>query len=291
MLSIFNKLFPFVENGSFNKKITNKIEKLLKDEKELVHMEGYSNLKLDTLKDFYNDSFDIKNKLEDKAKLNIAGLTISISLILGLSTLIGKINESIDILWIRFAVVLMSAIALLYMILAGILSIAVLIKHNDVYKVKPYDFTGDEEIQKRAYALNTELNVNKNIIRNNYIYTSYECIRNSFICLVIVFLVSILPMNAFKDSNNSLDIAATINKNDRLIFSEDCIKSIAVNEVDDTKKKVQDIVERSKNYINEQEYGEKISISDEKQKMFIQLIKSKGGIIVTEVEEQVFLLK
>lgn len=64
-----------------------------------------------------------------------------------------------------------------------------------------------------------------------------------------------------------------------------------MNEVDDTKKKVQDIVERLKNYINEQEYGEEISISDEKQKMFIQLIKSKGGIIVTEIEEQVFLLK
>ncbi len=290
-MCILNKLFPFAENGNNNKKLTIKIEKLLKDEEKLVYMEGYSNLKLDALKDFYNDSFDIKNKLEDKAKLNIACLTISISLILGLSTLIGKINESIDMLWIKFAVVVVSAIALLYMILAGILSIAVLIKHNDVYKVKPCDFTRDEEIQKKAYALNTELNVNKNIIRNNYIYTSYESNRNSFICLVIVFLVSILPLNAFKDSNNSLDIAATINKTDRLIFSEDCIKSIAVNEVDDTKKKVQNIVDRSRNYINEQEYGEEISISDEKLKMFIQMIKSKGGIIVTEIEEQVFLLK
>lgn len=290
MLSIFNKIFPFVENESYNKKVTNNIGRLLKNEEKLVHMEGYSQLNMDTLKDFYNDSFDIKNKPEDKAKLNIAGLTISISLILGLSTLIGKINERIDALWIRFTVVAVSTIALLYMILAGILSIAVLIKHNEVYKMQPHDFTGDEEIQKKAYALNTELNVNKNIIRNNYIYTSYECIRNSFICLVIIFIVSMLPINAFNYNSNSLDIA-TINKTDRLIFSEDSIKSIAMNKVDATKGKVQDVVERSKNYINEQQYGEEININDEKQKMFVRLIKSKGGIIVTEIEEKVFQLK
>jgi hypothetical protein len=32
---------PIAENGSYNKKLTIKIEKLLKDEEKLVYMEGY----------------------------------------------------------------------------------------------------------------------------------------------------------------------------------------------------------------------------------------------------------
>jgi hypothetical protein len=195
MLKLINRLIPFIENSSYNKKISKKINDLLKSEGQLVYMDGYSNIEIDVLKDFYNDTFEIKNKLEDKAKLNIIGLTISISLIFSFSSLITKINENIGFLWIKIVILIVSVSALLYMLSAGMLSMAVLIKHNTVYKMRICDFAGNEKTIKKAYALNTELNINKNIIRNNYVYTSYESILNSFICLVFIFLISILIVN------------------------------------------------------------------------------------------------
>lgn len=184
---IFQKIFPFVANVQDNNKIKTKLNLLSSVKTDLEYMKEYNALSIDQLKDFYNDTFEIKNKLEDKAKINIVGLTISISLILGLSNLITKINESFGMNWITIIVIILSFFSFGYMVAAGILSMAVLVKENSVYKIWPEDLLSGEEKLKEVYALNTEMNINKNIIRNNYIYTSYECIINSLICLSIIF--------------------------------------------------------------------------------------------------------
>ncbi|WP_018086525.1 hypothetical protein [Desulfurispora thermophila] len=139
MGELVKKIFPFVANVQDNKKIKNKLDLLGSEKVVLEYMKEYNALSIDQLKDFYNDTFEIKNKLEDKAKINIVGLTISISLILGLSNLITKINESFGINWITIIVIVLSFFSFGYMVAAGILSIAVLIKENSVYKVWPKD--------------------------------------------------------------------------------------------------------------------------------------------------------
>ncbi|MBP2072531.1 hypothetical protein [Thermoanaerobacterium butyriciformans] len=105
---IFQKIFPFVANVQDNNKIKNKLNLLSSVKTDLEYMKEYNALSIDQLKDFYNDTFEIKNKLEDKAKINIVGLTISISLILGLSNLITKINESFGMNWITIIVIILS---------------------------------------------------------------------------------------------------------------------------------------------------------------------------------------
>ena len=188
MCDLINKLFPFIDNQRTNTVIKEKINCITNGKLTLDYMNGYERLSIEQLKDFYNDTFEIKNSFEDKAKINVVGLTISISLILGLSDLITRI-EYYGMVWLNIIVVILSIFAIGYMAIASILSISVLIKENVVNKVYPEDLLLKEEDLKKEYAKNTEINVNRNIIRNNYIYTSYECITNSLIILAIIFFI------------------------------------------------------------------------------------------------------
>ena len=49
----------------------------------LEQVDNPENISTEVLKELYEQTFNIKNKLEDKAKSNIIGITISVSLIVG----------------------------------------------------------------------------------------------------------------------------------------------------------------------------------------------------------------
>ncbi|AST58070.1 uncharacterized protein Thert_02131 [Thermoanaerobacterium thermosaccharolyticum] len=287
---IFQKMFPFVANVQDNNKIKNKLNLLSSVKTDLEYMKEYNALSIDQLKDFYNDTFEIKNKLEDKAKINIVGLTISISLILGLSNLITKINESFGMNWITIIVIILSFFSFGYMVAAGILSMAVLVKENSVYKIWPEDLLSGEEKLKEVYALNTEMNINKNIIRNNYIYTSYECIINSLICLSIIFLLSLLPINDHQLNH----LAYSANESDRyinykIIYTENStIECHKINK-DTLEEMVTDIISRSNDYIKTVEDASEIKIADKKHKIYIKFIKLGNRIIILNVQEGIHI--
>lgn len=287
---IFQKIFPFVANVQDNNKIKNKLNLLSSVKTDLEYMKEYNALSIDQLKDFYNDTFEIKNKLEDKAKINIVGLTISISLILGLSNLITKINESFGMNWITIIVIILSFFSFGYMVAAGILSMAVLVKENSVYKIWPEDLLSGEEKLKEVYALNTEMNINKNIIRNNYIYTSYECIINSLICLSIIFLLSLLPINDHQLNH----LAYSANESDRyinykIIYTENStIECHKINK-DTLEEMVTDIISRSNDYIKTVEDASEIKIADKKHKIYIKFIKLGNRIIILNVQEGIHI--
>jgi hypothetical protein len=287
---LVKKIFPLIGNIQDNKKIKNKLDLLDSGKADLEYMKEYNTLSIDQLKDFYNDTFEIKNKLEDKAKINIVGLTISISLILGLSNLITEINESFGMNWITIIVIILSFFSFGYMVTAGILSMAVLVKENSVYKIWPKDLLLGEEKLKEIYALNTEMNINKNIIRNNYTYTSYECIINSLICLSIIFLLSLLPINDHQ--LNHLSYSA--NDSDRyinykIIYTENStIECHKINK-DTLEEMVTDIISRSNDYIKTVKDASEIKIADKKNRIYIKFIKLGNRIIILNVQEGIYI--
>lgn len=180
-----------------NNKIEKEIELLrASDNNELTYMKNYNELKMKDVKSFYNHNQEVKKILEDKAKTNIIGLTISITLIMVFINITELIN-SFENLNIKIIILILAIMSVGYMIVASLLSINLLVNKNIVFRIQPSDLTLEKNLLKRKYALLTELTIKQNLIRNNYIYSSYECIRNSLILLFTIFIMLLLARSSF----------------------------------------------------------------------------------------------
>ncbi len=186
--SVFNCVFPFFDNYKINKKVK-------KDNTNIFsYIENSEKISLKKIEEQYNDSLSDKVKLEDKAKTNIVGITITITLILSVSNILNVIVDKYNskmITWIAFFLALLSVV---YMVGAGILAIKVLVNENIAYKINIKNLSNDKELRE-DFECCISKNRNQNIVRNNNIYTSYECIRNSIICLLIIFIMLSLPIS------------------------------------------------------------------------------------------------
>lgn len=189
-------ILPWIENKRINKIIKNEIivrtdiEAIFdqyKDEEDI-----YVKNKEAILEE-YNQTIDVKNTLEDKAKTNIAAFTVSISLILGLSALISSIYGYINTKFIHYIIFIITILGMVYMTIASLLSINMLNNENVVYMPDLLGFNKSEIELYKMYMESIDLNKKQNLIRNNIIFTAYECIRNSVTCFFIVFIISILP--------------------------------------------------------------------------------------------------
>lgn len=198
MLRVIEAILPSVPNIQSNKKVRRKI----KNEQNLDYPSKNADLATVTINDLqqlYDIDKSIKDKLEDKAKTNIIGVTISVTLIMGAYSLIQNVisKHAYSILfWIAFCLFILSVI---YMLAAGINSIHVLTAEN-VFHIPEIGLTDEEK--KKDYDKQIGLNRARNTIRNNYVYTSYECIRNSLVCLFVVMVIAIVPANT-KNGNQS----------------------------------------------------------------------------------------
>ena len=81
----------------------------------------------------------------------------------------------------------MSIVAIWYMIIAGLASAKVFLTDIMIYKI---DDTEDK--LRQQYRKNIILNRLSNVVRSNYIYTAYECLRNSLILLFGLFVFMII---------------------------------------------------------------------------------------------------
>ena len=59
--------------------------------------------------------------------------------------------------------------------------------------------TFDEIIEKYV-----EMNISQNIIRNNIVYSSYICIRNALICVLVLFVLVSIPFTTAKSKDNNM---------------------------------------------------------------------------------------
>ena len=57
---------------------------------------------------------------------------------------------------------------------------------------------------KEKYDDCTNRNISQNIIRNNIVYSSYICIRNALICVLVLFVLVSIPFTTAKSKDNNM---------------------------------------------------------------------------------------
>lgn len=180
MIHIINIVLPFIETQIANRKIRNRIKKLdevkIPDDTNEIDVEEFNN-------DYFS-SIERANRLEDKAKSLLIAWSITITLIISLPNMI---NSSYRISWMNTVVIIMGILAIFYMFLAGLMVIQVLTKENIVQIIPLNNRKNKLDIYKA-----TKGNNDQNLIRNNKIFTAYQSLRNSVICLGVIFLINIL---------------------------------------------------------------------------------------------------
>lgn len=198
---VFDLIFPFVACFLDNQTIKQKQS----SRNILDDIDNPDAISIDTLKSRYSDAMYQKDKLEDKAKINVVGISIAISLILGASNFLTVVSNKYPcsifswvlsytlFTWIIF---ILFVFAVSYLLIAGIVAIEVLIKENKVFTIDLKYFAANTADLRQNYGKRISENDFQNLIRNNIIYTSYECIRNALICLFILLVFLAMPYSA-----------------------------------------------------------------------------------------------
>ena len=166
------------------------MQSLRNDVGKLDYMAEYLSLSLEEVQEFYNKTLNQKKSLEDKATAGIIGVTIAVSLVTGLASLPFSMGEAqLDSTILRVLILVFGLISLVYMSMSAWLSLVVLGEKNIVYQLSPKNMRLPENEKLRQIALNTEQNVNLNIVRNNYIYATYRSIFYAIISLGMMFVL------------------------------------------------------------------------------------------------------
>ena len=232
------------------------------------------------LEEDYKSTIETKNRFEDKAKSIIAALTIAITLILNISNIIDTISIKIPIPYFNYIIFIMAFFSIIYMLMAGIMSIQVLIKENIVYPISLNDRTFDNKIN--VYKRTTQ-NCNQNLIRNNIIYAAYLSIRNSAICLLIIFILAIFP---YQFSENIDSPAHEIKNGANLAYSDNAIDWI----IENNQKNI-DFDKVIEIYASEYNNGTVQSIYDKKQGIVVTIELENNLYIISDIRNVVDITK
>lgn len=181
-------------------------------------------LDIGTLQDLYQLEMKRKDRLEDKAKTNVIGITIAVSMIMGANSLLGNLLLKQQFVLLRAVGCGIFILAVLFMIVAGIFAAHVIIGENEFYFIQ---IGLKENEQKNDYNYKIGLNRIKNTIRNNEVFTSYSCIRNALICLFIVLVVILVP-NTIGTDNVSHDMTQV----DNILLSKEAWETISAENID-----------------------------------------------------------
>jgi hypothetical protein len=174
----------------------------------------------------FDNTLDIKDSLEEKSRAILFSITVSITLILGLLTIIlGQSFATFNVLS-KFFIMIFGLLSLICMVIGVILTVDVLSEKNRVYQLSPDDDNRVDDIEKRKkLALYVEQNTNMNIIRSNTVFASYTVIRTSIVLLCFLFLS--LCVASLLDNNMSTKKDTDISKiTDQIKNTRDSLESI-----------------------------------------------------------------
>lgn len=275
MNKILELILPTIASSKVNKNL--KLKNQQSAQGILQYTNDGENITMASLRQKYKDTYDAKNKLEDKAKTNVIGITIAITLIMGsvgiLSTIEAKCS-SIIFQWVAF---LMFFIAILYLLVAGILSIKVLCNENIMYDISLKSLSQNDNESKYEYDECIAKNKNQNLIRNNMIFSSYACIRNAVFCMIVIFILVAFP---FPHQENG-DMLSSTNFNQTYFYSQSTLEYI---ENDDNINTVEALIAndlKTNKFINNNEYRNFVS---QEYELFIKYKYTNGVVIVELVE-------
>lgn len=205
---LIEQVFPTFSMQKVNKQLKEKINNE-KTQSTVSNMVNIDAIPIDSFRKKYAETFEVKNRFEDKAKTNVIGITIAITVIMGTSSLTGSIISKYPyaaLHWLSFAILLASII---YLIVSGIAAIDVLFNENTMSIVDLPDLSADNHKTKVKYDDCTSRNINRNIVRNNIVNSSYICIRNALICMMVLFVLVSVPASFSKGTSKKTE--ATLN--------------------------------------------------------------------------------
>lgn len=192
LILILNWLFPMWRCVKANITLNSFVESVDEDKELLTKTTIVKDLDhVNEIKDCskaLEDSYEKKQSLEAKAKTLAIALTIAFTLMLSRSSLLDEqFNRAILNFPTAVFLLALSIWSVLYALLAALYSIKVFTKVITVYQPEPNKAQDKEEL-----LVCVALNRWSNLIRNNYLSTSYELLRMSLICLFVVFVISVL---------------------------------------------------------------------------------------------------
>lgn len=246
-------------------------------EKNIEIPENIEDIDIKYLENDYNATVETKNRFEDKAKTIVAALTISITLILNLSKIIDTVVTKIPVPYFGYAIFILAILSILYMVMAGIMSIQVLIKENLLYPIPL-----EKRTAKKSIFQVTQQNVNQNLIRNNMIYAAYISIRNSVICLLIIFGLAIYP---FEVSNNNIR-GTQVSTGIELVYGNEAVEWLISN----SQKKLDfdRVIESYNNICND---GSQMNIYDKNQGIVVTIEVQNNSYLISNIIDRITEIK
>lgn len=188
-------LFPIISTFLSKRKIIEKIGSLEEAEGAEIDFQPHPSFAYlrdidddnNVLENKYGDALEHKKQLEDKAKSLVALTTISATMMLGLGSTAPSMFGGIVQLPARVILAAVMIFSAFYMVAAAISSISVFASLNKACLVDdPGRSTGDDirlAIMQNGY---------QNILRNNYLSLSFDCLKRSLGSLFVVFLAMVV---------------------------------------------------------------------------------------------------
>ncbi len=132
-------------------------------------------------------------KFEDKAKTNTIGITIVIPLIINSHVLFESLESKSSFAFIHWVSFILLLLTLIYLLVSGVIAIKIFSEKNIMSTVELCDLSADDIKTKQRYYACIYNNTKRNLIRNNYVNSSYMCIRNALFCLLLLFIIIYCP--------------------------------------------------------------------------------------------------
>ena len=187
-------LSPIISTFLSKRRIIEKIDSLEETEGAEIDFQSHPSFVYlrnidddNVLENKYGDALEHKKQLEDKAKSLVALTTISATMMLGLGSTASSMFGGIVQLPARVILAAVMIFSAFYMVAAAISSISVFASLNKAYLVDdPGRSTGDDirlAIMQNGY---------QNILRNNYLSLSFDCLKRSLGSLFVVFLAMVV---------------------------------------------------------------------------------------------------
>ena len=281
MSKIIDVVLPMYANRRYNKILRNKHSntgEYNEPESLLYHIENADAINTDVLKEQYDDTFHIKDKLEDKAKVNVIGITIAITLIMGGTGILNTISNKFPTSFLQWSSFILFAVAVIYLLIAGFLAVKVLFDENIIYTIALNSYTSNEATLRSDYDKCIMQNRTQNLIRNNSIYSSYECIRNALVCLFVILLLATIPIEFKQNSTDQNNVYEKYN----FIFSAETVSYLKNYDVQSVVEDV--IINAVKNGNISENTVDAIGIIDSEYNLFIKFKLSKETITVMMIE-------
>lgn len=187
-----NPFFPLTRALWANCRLKTQIESLEQESDNTPYVENFRGTNADDANMLHENTLDYRKSLTDKAKINVFGITLAVTFIVGMTRIFVSIDCPQNMALFLLLAEIATLMALVYMISGGLVSLNTL-QGQKIYDLTPEDFSylktidSDKSTQERVFiiARNIELNIKVNLIINNMVSASYGFLRNGLICLLL----------------------------------------------------------------------------------------------------------